>query len=60
MRWNDPQFRSAEAGPTLGHYWKNGHEIENTQDYVEEVCIRFYMYFNHITKKVRNKLTETM
>ncbi|XP_047986468.1 dual specificity tyrosine-phosphorylation-regulated kinase mbk-1-like [Leguminivora glycinivorella] len=37
VRWNDPRFRSAEAGPTLGHYWKNGHEIENTDDYVEEV-----------------------
>ncbi|XP_063361258.1 RNA-binding protein EWS-like [Cydia amplana] len=37
VRWNDPRFRSAEAGPTLGHYWKNGREIENTDDYVEEV-----------------------
>ncbi|CAG9785312.1 unnamed protein product [Diatraea saccharalis] len=37
VRWNDPRFRTAEAGPTLGHYWKNGHEIENTDDYVEEV-----------------------
>ncbi|XP_050672743.1 uncharacterized protein LOC126970690 isoform X2 [Leptidea sinapis] len=37
VRYNDPRFRSAEAGPTLGHYWKNGREIENTEDYVEEV-----------------------
>ncbi|KAL4704985.1 hypothetical protein ACJJTC_005471 [Scirpophaga incertulas] len=37
VKWNDPRFRTAEAGPTLGHYWKNGHEIENTDDYVEEV-----------------------
>ncbi|KAG7299324.1 hypothetical protein JYU34_016247 [Plutella xylostella] len=37
VRWNDPRFRAAEAGPTLGHYWKNGKEIENTDDYVEEV-----------------------
>ncbi|XP_045493136.1 uncharacterized protein LOC123692436 isoform X1 [Colias croceus] len=37
IRYNDPRFRSAEAGPTLGHYWKNGHEIENPDDYVEEV-----------------------
>ncbi|KAI5631277.1 hypothetical protein NE865_16007 [Phthorimaea operculella] len=37
VRYDSPQFRAAEAGPTLGHYWKNGHEIENTDDYVEEV-----------------------
>ncbi|XP_072940445.1 uncharacterized protein [Epargyreus clarus] len=37
VKYNDPRFRSADAGPTLGHYWKNGHEIENTDDYVEEV-----------------------
>ncbi|CAK1552482.1 unnamed protein product [Leptosia nina] len=37
IKFNDPRFRSAEAGPTLGHYWKNGHEIENPDDYVEEV-----------------------
>ncbi|CAH0728049.1 unnamed protein product, partial [Brenthis ino] len=37
IRYNDPRFRSADAGPTLGHYWKNGHEIENPDDYVEEV-----------------------
>ncbi|XP_053602172.1 basic-leucine zipper transcription factor A [Plodia interpunctella] len=37
VRWNDPSFRAAEAGPTLGHYWKNGKEIENTNDYLEEV-----------------------
>lgn len=37
VRYDDPRFRSAEAGPTLGHYWKNGKEIENTDDYVEEV-----------------------
>lgn len=35
--YNDPRYRTAEAGPTLGHYWKNGHEIENPDDYVEEV-----------------------
>ncbi|CAG9560149.1 unnamed protein product [Danaus chrysippus] len=37
IKFNDPRFRSAEAGPTYGHYWKNGHEIENPEDYVEEV-----------------------
>ncbi|XP_021181960.2 uncharacterized protein LOC110370470 [Helicoverpa armigera] len=37
VRYDDPRFRSAEAGPTLGHYWKDGHEIENTNDYLEEV-----------------------
>ncbi|XP_028174380.1 uncharacterized protein LOC114362996 isoform X1 [Ostrinia furnacalis] len=37
VRYNDPRFRAAEAGPTLGHYWKNGREIENTDDYIEEV-----------------------
>ncbi|XP_050342684.1 uncharacterized protein LOC126768549 [Nymphalis io] len=37
VKYNDPRFRTAEAGPTLGHYWKNGHEIENPDDYVEEV-----------------------
>ncbi|XP_047527166.1 uncharacterized protein LOC125064257 isoform X2 [Vanessa atalanta] len=37
VKYNDPRFRTVEAGPTLGHYWKNGHEIENTEDYVEEV-----------------------
>ncbi|KAJ8732455.1 hypothetical protein PYW07_015054 [Mythimna separata] len=37
VRYDDPRFRSAEAGPTLGHYWKNGKEIENTEDYLEEV-----------------------
>lgn len=37
VRFDDPRFRTAEAGPTLGHYWKNGKEIENTEDYVEEV-----------------------
>lgn len=37
VRYNDPRFRTAEAGPTLGHYWKNGHEIENPDDYVDEV-----------------------
>ncbi|KAL0840734.1 hypothetical protein ABMA28_015922 [Loxostege sticticalis] len=37
VKWNDPSFRAAEAGPTLGHYWKNGKEIENTNDYIEEV-----------------------
>ncbi|XP_049865862.1 uncharacterized protein LOC126366705 [Pectinophora gossypiella] len=37
VRYDSPQFRAADAGPTLGHYWKNGQEIENTDDYVEEV-----------------------
>ncbi|XP_047515568.1 uncharacterized protein LOC125056490 isoform X1 [Pieris napi] len=37
IKYNDARFRSAEAGPTLGHYWKNGREIENPDDYVEEV-----------------------
>ncbi|CAH2107760.1 unnamed protein product [Euphydryas editha] len=37
VKYNDPRFRTAEAGPTLGHYWKNGREIENTEDYVDEV-----------------------
>ncbi|XP_041976446.1 uncharacterized protein LOC121731156 [Aricia agestis] len=37
IRFNDPRFRSGESGPTNGHYWKNGKEIENTDDYVEEV-----------------------
>ncbi|XP_028040212.1 uncharacterized protein LOC114250508 [Bombyx mandarina] len=37
IKYNDPRFRTVEAGPTLGHYWKNGKEIENTEDYVEEV-----------------------
>ncbi|XP_045764181.1 uncharacterized protein LOC123866584 [Maniola jurtina] len=37
VRYDDPRFRSAEAGPTLGHYWRNGHEIENPEDFVEEV-----------------------
>uniref|UniRef100_A0A2A4JKU3 Cuticle protein n=1 Tax=Heliothis virescens TaxID=7102 RepID=A0A2A4JKU3_HELVI len=37
VRYDDPRFRSAEAGPTLGHYWKNGQEITNTDDYLEEV-----------------------
>ncbi|KAG6453529.1 uncharacterized protein LOC115445655 [Manduca sexta] len=37
VKYNDPRFRTAEAGPTLGHYWKNGKEIENPDDYVEEV-----------------------
>ncbi|KAJ0180151.1 hypothetical protein K1T71_004742 [Dendrolimus kikuchii] len=37
VKYNDPSFRTAEAGPTLGHYWKNGKEIENTNDYLEEV-----------------------
>ncbi|XP_038210432.1 uncharacterized protein LOC119831213 [Zerene cesonia] len=42
IRYNDPRFRSAEAGPTLGHYWKNGREIENPEDYVEEVSVRYW------------------
>lgn len=37
VKYNDPRFRTVDAGPTLGHYWKNGHEIENPDDYVEEV-----------------------
>ncbi|XP_023937860.2 uncharacterized protein LOC112045772 isoform X1 [Bicyclus anynana] len=37
VKYDDPRFRSAEAGPTLGHYWRNGHEIENPDAYVEEV-----------------------
>ncbi|XP_046960864.1 uncharacterized protein LOC124530658 [Vanessa cardui] len=37
VKYNDPRFRTAEAGPTLGHYWRNGHEIENPEDYVDEV-----------------------
>ncbi|CAH0627425.1 unnamed protein product [Chrysodeixis includens] len=37
VRYDDPRFRAADAGPTLGHYWKNGQEIQNTDDYVEEV-----------------------
>lgn len=37
VKYNDPRFRAADAGPTLGHYWKNGREIENTEDYLEEV-----------------------
>lgn len=38
----DARYRTAEAGPTLGHYWKNGHEIENPDDYVEEVVKFLY------------------
>lgn len=37
IRYDDARFRSADAGPTLGHYWKNGREIENTEDYVEHI-----------------------
>ncbi|XP_077302096.1 uncharacterized protein LOC143922637 [Arctopsyche grandis] len=37
VKFNDPKFRSGESGPTNGHYWKNGIEIENTEDYVEDV-----------------------
>ncbi|XP_068630325.1 uncharacterized protein [Battus philenor] len=37
IRYDDPRFRSAEAGPTLGHYWRNGHEIEDPENYQEEV-----------------------
>ncbi|KAH9630018.1 hypothetical protein HF086_012579, partial [Spodoptera exigua] len=44
VRYDDPRFRSAEAGPTLGHYWKNGKEIENTDDYVEEDGLGQYAY----------------
>ncbi|CAH2074968.1 unnamed protein product, partial [Iphiclides podalirius] len=37
IRYDDPRFRSAEAGPTLGHYWKNGQEITDPENYQEEV-----------------------
>ncbi|GBP61663.1 Cuticle protein 6 [Eumeta japonica] len=37
VRWDSPQFRAADAGPTRGHYWRDGHEIQNTDDYVEDV-----------------------
>ncbi|CAK1603796.1 unnamed protein product [Parnassius mnemosyne] len=37
IRFDDPRFRSVEAGPTLGHYWRNGEEITNPEDYVEEI-----------------------
>ena len=43
VRYDDPRFRSAEAGPTLGHYWRNGQEIQNTEDYVEEVNFIVYI-----------------
>ncbi|XP_013134426.1 PREDICTED: uncharacterized protein LOC106100198 [Papilio polytes] len=37
IRYDDPRFRSAEAGPTLGHYWRNGQEIQDPENYQEEV-----------------------
>ncbi|KPJ15866.1 Cuticle protein 6 [Papilio machaon] len=37
IRYDDPRFRSAEAGPTLGHYWRNGEEIQDPENYQEEV-----------------------